>query len=91
VTSLVNDIIGVTGGVDPVVRNTWWRALRETRIELMNGSDNKDKLPSGAEVAAYMIEQYGMKIGFSDGHNIDAHYAIVDEHKHLLWTLKFSK
>lgn len=80
-------------------RNRYWNALKEVRDEFYAKWDSDDPVKthdwkriysefSSEGWKVYIEEVYGIKLRFIDG-RIASGYDVVDEQKHLIFTLKF--
>lgn len=66
-------------------RGKFWLVLKEIRKEFVKEvSDNFDPY----EFERYVKDKYGIQLNFVEG-NIGGTYEVVDEHKHLIFLLKF--
>ena len=70
-------------------RNSWWAMLRAARNDfrklMMECIELREE-----DFYYYLEQNYGLKVRFEEG-LIGADYDIVDEGKHLLFVLKYSK
>ena len=67
-------------------RDRYWAQLRQVRQEF----DAANKSFTLSAFRHYLIENYGIEIYYSDS-AITEEFKIVDEHKYLVFSLKFTK
>ena len=71
-----------------ISRNTYWRRLGILRSEY-EGSILGVKAYTVAEFNTWVKDTYGLVINFDSMGNITSDYTVSDEHKYLLFLLKY--